>query len=129
MPERRAPQPFNTLQLIALMISAIGLILGPCFGAGVAVVGTYVSIQSKSAVSDQKVDALAGEVRGFSSKLDALSDKLTAEQTGNTVLKTQQATMDKRIDEAMVRIGTLEQHATKQENQYSQLIGATGGKK
>lgn len=123
MTDRRTPQPINVMQLIALVISSIGLILGPCFGAGVAVIGTYVSIQSKSAVSDQKVDALAGKVDALGVALHEVSLKVDAGTNGGVELKTKIEAQDKRLDEAFTKIGTLEAHDSKQESQNSEMIG------
>lgn len=123
MIERRTTQPINVMQLIALIISSIGLMLGPCFGAGVAVVGTYVSIQSKSAVSDQKVDALAGKVGELAVTVRELAATSAREQNGNTELKAKVEGHDKRLDEAFAKIGTLEAHDSKQETQNAELLG------
>jgi hypothetical protein len=123
MTDRRSPQPFNIVQVIALAISAIGLILGPCFGAGVAVIGTYVSIQSKSAVSDQKVDALAVKVGELTATVHELAATSAKEQNGNVELKAKVDGHDKRLDEVFTKLQTLEAHDSKQESQNAELLG------
>lgn len=117
------PPRTNTLQLLALVVSTTGLVLGPCFGAGVAVIGTYVSIQSKSAVSDQKVDALAGKVDALGVALHEVSQKVDAGTNGGVELKTKIEAQDKRLDEAFTKIGMLEAHDSKQETQNAELLG------
>lgn len=50
------------IPMAAVVLSALSLFLGPCFGAGTAAVGVYVANQTRSAVADQKLASIQTSV-------------------------------------------------------------------
>lgn len=52
----------TAIAAVALMISGCGLMLGPAFGAGVAVVGNYVTNQTARARSEEKLGSIEKKV-------------------------------------------------------------------
>ena len=61
--------PANWLPYVAVGISLVSMVLGPCFGATVAVVGNYVTKQTDAAIA-------AEQRRQDSEKLKVIGDKV-----------------------------------------------------
>jgi len=124
MPDRREPK--NHLPLAAVCISAMAFLLGPCMGAGVAVIGVYVSNQTKSAVTDTALTTLTNEMKKVGDQLEKLNEKMQTSDKGSARFDAELANQSKRIDEIKGVTERLEEHDKRQE---SILAGLTAGKK
>jgi hypothetical protein len=102
------------ISAVMLLLSTCGLVLGPVFGATVAVAGVYVTNQTRSAVTETKLEIISGDVKQI---------KDTLEKKNGSDGETKMA-----ISNYGERIGNLEARATKQENQYSEILGRLGQK-
>jgi len=115
-PERR--QAPWWIPIASIAISSIGLVLGPCFGAGVAVIGTYVAMQTKSAVTDTKLESIQGDVK-------IIKDQLQTK--GHDEGKTEATLSDheRRLSNAERDITSLRDHDGQQERTIATIGGMT----
>lgn len=128
MADRR--QQSSRLPLIAVGISAIGLILGPCSSVVISAVGVYASSQTKSAVTDSALASLTDEVKKVGAQLEKLNEKMAntdqARSGFEAKVNADLGDHNRRLDELKSVTERLEEHDKKQE---STLAGLTVIKK
>lgn len=98
------------ISVIMLGISACSMVLGPAFGAAVAVVGNYVTSSTRSAVMENRLSSIE-------SKVDRLVES-----------NEKRLPVDGKIEVTVAdhthKIEVLEARAAKQETQYAEVLGS-----
>jgi uncharacterized coiled-coil protein SlyX len=118
-------QPKNHLPLIAVCISAFAFLLGPCMGAGVAVLGVYVSNQTKSVATDSALGTLSGEMKKVGEQLERLNEKMQKSEIGNGKVESDFANLTKRVDKNEGEIGRLDGRIAQQDKTIATIGGIT----
>lgn len=112
--DRRQPPQSKTLQVVALMIAAASLLFGPCFGAAVAVVGNYVTNQTRSAVTETKLGTIDSKVDELRGKMDQVFQQMP-----------QVTEHERRLKAAEDDIKRLDQRINSQDKTISTIGGMT----
>ena len=82
--------PQLLVSIFALFVAGTGLVLGPAFGAFVAVVGTYVTSQTRSAVTETKLTSI-------DTKVDRLVEQMSKKEKDDARTEEKMASYGKDI--------------------------------
>lgn len=121
MPDRREQK--NHLPLVAVLIAAGSFFLGPCFGAGVAVLGVYVSNQTRSAVQEKSLEAVTTEIKKVTEQLERLNDKMQKSEVGNGKVESDFTNLKDRVAKTEGDITAINGRVAQQDR----LIASIGG--
>jgi hypothetical protein len=128
MPVERRQSP-RWLPIFAVVLAALSFVFGPCFGAGVAVLGNYVTASNHSVIADAQQKQLAEDMKSIRESLTKLVDQNTvrvgtdATTTGNIQHLTDD--LNKEIDERKRLTDKLESEIVKNND----LINAYGNRR
>lgn len=115
----------NHLPLIAVCISATSMLLGPCMGAGVAVIGVYVSNQTKSVATDSALGTLTTEMKKVSEQLEKLNDKIQKSEVGNGKVESDFTNLKDRVSKAEGDVIRLDSRIAQQDKTIAAIGGMT----
>lgn len=115
--------------LIAIAISAVSMILGPCFGAGVAVLGNYVTNANRSVLAEAQQKQLSEDMKSIRESLQKLVDQDKARVGSDATTMATFKEHENRIHQLEEDKKALEAHDGTQERTIAEIKGMIAAKK